>query len=147
MLTGDALFTSLHVAREVGICRHTNTATLKCSSSSASKPVLHWEIRDKEGALVPPLLPFDPSSISSLSRKYNLLATEADFSAAAAACDFDLWSLSQCVFRFTVFLFKFILQCRVQILLCICSHEPSGQGQRCKSHSSGQSNNGHAHVR
>lgn len=97
MLTGDALFTSLHVAREVGICRHTNSATLKCTSTSGSKPVFEWEIRDKLGAPVPPLRPFEPAAIPTLARTHNLLATEADFAAAAAVCDTDLWKMSQCV--------------------------------------------------
>jgi magnesium-transporting ATPase (P-type) len=97
MLTGDALFTSLHVAREVGICRYANSATLKCSHSDGSKPVFVWEIRDKSGAPVTPLLPFEPHGIAALARKYDLLATEADFSAAAASCDVDLWKSSQCV--------------------------------------------------
>lgn len=95
MLTGDALFTSLHVAREVGICRHTNSATLKCSHFDGSKPVFVWEIRDKVGTPVPPLLPFEPHRIAELFRKYDLLATEADFSAAAANCDVDFWKSSQ----------------------------------------------------
>ena len=98
MLTGDALFTSLHVAREVGICRHPNSATLKSSSSSVSKRVFEWEIRDKMGAPVPPMLPFEPDRIPVLASKYNLLATEADFSAAATTCSFDLWKFSQCVY-------------------------------------------------
>jgi magnesium-transporting ATPase (P-type) len=97
MLTGDALFTSLHVAREVGICRHPDSATLKCSPSSGAKPVFEWEIRDKQGAPVSPTLPFEPERIASLASKYNLLATEADFTAAAATCSFDLWKSSQCV--------------------------------------------------
>jgi hypothetical protein len=97
MLTGDALFTSLHVAREVGICRHSNSATLKYSHSVGSKPVFVWEIRDKVGAPIPPLLPFEPHRIAELARKHDLLATEADFSAAAASCDIDLWKSSQCV--------------------------------------------------
>jgi magnesium-transporting ATPase (P-type) len=98
MLTGDALFTSLHVAREVGICRHAHSATLKCSHSDGSKPVFVWEIRDKAGALVPPLLPFESQRIVEFARKFDLLATEADFAAAAAGCrDADLWNFSQCV--------------------------------------------------
>ena len=97
MLTVDALFTSLHVAREVGICRHPHSATLKCTSASAAAPVFEWEIRDKLGAPVAPMLPFDAQGIGALASKYNLLTTEADFSAAAAACSFDLWKMSQCV--------------------------------------------------
>ena len=95
MLTGDALFTSLHGAREVGICRHPHSATLKCISPSGAAPVFEWEIRDKLGAPVPPTLPFDAQRIDTLAAKFNLLTTEADFSAAAAVCSFDMWKMSQ----------------------------------------------------
>jgi magnesium-transporting ATPase (P-type) len=148
MLTGDALFTSLHVAREVGICRHRDSATLKCSPSSGPKPVFEWEIRDKQGAPVSPTLPFEPERIASLAAKYNLLATEADFTAAAATCSFDLWKSSQCVLQYICPFRPSVSFCLPpQTFLRIRSHEPARKGQRRQSHPDVEPNHWHSHVR
>ena len=101
MLTGDALLTSLHVAKQTGICRAgrpTLTLTLDSSQLTASSAagagssskravtvsLLSWSLRDEETGETSSL-PFDVDSVPKLAESHNLLSTEASFMAAIEA--------------------------------------------------------------
>lgn len=91
MLTGDALLTSLHVAKQVGICdaKKENLVLLKNTSvdSMSEKDAFVWQFTDKEDLVErqQSQLPFTLETVEELGRKYNLLTTEDVFVATASA--------------------------------------------------------------
>jgi manganese-transporting P-type ATPase len=81
MLTGDALLTSLHVAKQVGICSlNKPNLVLSCSSkitnSEESFSAFSWEHADH---FQQSRIDFKLETIPSLYEKYNLLTTEEVF--------------------------------------------------------------------
>ncbi|KAJ1437279.1 hypothetical protein B484DRAFT_392821, partial [Ochromonadaceae sp. CCMP2298] len=81
MLTGDALLTSLHVAREVCIVPG-DALTLTLSSGGGATPTVFWLKRDENTGNESEIR-FDVTQIRSLSDTYALLTTEPAFLAAA----------------------------------------------------------------
>ncbi|RYG68159.1 hypothetical protein EON64_05810 [archaeon] len=89
MLTGDALLTSLHVAKLVHICdpkKHNLALHAERGEDSAAKGYAGWSVfwkqldkRDTEHTT----LPFSITEIDALKLKYNLLTTEEAYLAAA----------------------------------------------------------------
>jgi cation-transporting ATPase 13A1 len=96
MLTGDALLTSLHVAKQVGICdknRHSLSLIGKEQDAITSIELVkgygkegisvitgsYWLLRYDEGKLEGIPLDTDYMAIANLDRKYDLLTTEKDF--------------------------------------------------------------------
>lgn len=119
MLTGDALLTSLHVARKVGICDASRgninlQGAVINEQTSAYEP--HWVLRDDDtGAeeIIPvalsrnpdasdenddvPMFILDEIKLLDLAKKYNLLTTETDFFALASATGGEaspLWKIA-----------------------------------------------------
>ena len=104
MLTGDALLTSLHVAKKVNICSDklpcatltvvggvdstnstaTSNTTSNAASTTSAATVHVWSVYD-EATGAETTLPFDVKAVSALSEKYNLLTTEDAFNSAANA--------------------------------------------------------------
>eukprot|EP01038_Epipyxis_sp_PR26KG_P009128 gene9128-12312_t len=88
MLTGDALLTSLHVARQVNICdAKKNSATLLINKSNDINSIQqnspYWKIRD-EITGVEDVIPFDIPTVAPIGNKYNLLTTEETFLAVVS---------------------------------------------------------------
>lgn len=81
MLTGDALLTSLHVARQVDICDK-QRPTLTLTSASASSGA-HWVRRSVEGE--DSTVPFAVGEVAKLAEASDLLTTEADLLAVIEA--------------------------------------------------------------
>ncbi len=74
MLTGDALLTSQHVAREVGICdRHKDILTLHAMKDGEYYP--HWILYQNRNESE---VKFDIGTIDSLAAKYDMVTTEKD---------------------------------------------------------------------
>eukprot|EP01032_Pedospumella_encystans_P012911 gene12911-14901_t len=104
MLTGDALLTSLHVAKKVNICSDklpcatltvvgavdpltSGTSSTSSHASSVSASVIHvWTVYDEKTG-VETTMPFDVQNeaVTKLGLKYNLLTTEEAFLSAANA--------------------------------------------------------------
>jgi cation-transporting ATPase 13A1 len=87
MITGDALLTSLHVAKKVSICSEklpclTLNAQAALPGSAITKPfwMLYDDATGEESEVV-----FDAKTVAKLGEKYNLLTTEEAFNAAANA--------------------------------------------------------------
>lgn len=99
MLTGDAILTSLHVARKVGIASQAVGATLKAAASAPGSA--HWIVRHADGTET--ILPFDVDQIPQLSAQQDLLTTEADFMAVTEATGGEASKLWQHVGEFKVF--------------------------------------------
>jgi cation-transporting ATPase 13A1 len=85
MLTGDALLTSLHVAKHVHICDHSKhnlTLNVLKPASSSLKSItgykLYWKLIDKKTEKNS-TLEFKVDEIPKLGHEYNLLTTEEDF--------------------------------------------------------------------
>lgn len=92
MLTGDALLTSLHVAKSVGICS-SNKANVVLFATPEGKFV--WQFTELEGAKD---LAFDVDSLPTLEKNHNLLTIEENFLAAVAATGgktSKLWSYAR----------------------------------------------------
>ena len=89
MLTGDALLTSLHVARQVGICNKTRS----CLTLHTDNNKYYWTHRDDTTGIESET-PFSLDTLVSLGQQYDLLTTEADFIAVADATgqiDSPIW--------------------------------------------------------
>ncbi len=82
MLTGDALLTSQHVAKEVGICdKHKDTLTLHAAKDGVYSP--HWMLyksqnRDESEENKTVEVAFDIGNIDTLAAKYDMVTTEKD---------------------------------------------------------------------
>ena len=91
MLTGDALLTSLHVAKQVSICDKTkdtltlysgevvldpHSTTVQSSSVEAAAVGPYWVRRNQEGN--EDRLPFSVETLPALGRQYDLLTTEVE---------------------------------------------------------------------
>lgn len=89
MITGDALLTSLHVAKKVNICpenRSCLTLTVRAAADGAATAKHVWMLyNDSTGEETE--MPFDCSAgaVTALANKYNLLTTEDAFNSAANA--------------------------------------------------------------
>ena len=76
MLTGDALLTSQHVAREVGICdKHKDILTLHATKEGDYSP--HWILYQNQSRSESEVR-FDVATIDSLATKYDMVTTEKD---------------------------------------------------------------------
>lgn len=96
MLTGDALLTSLHVARETNICDKKLKSLVLTSLADEDVPVggskvtvsdvnsLVWTVYDEAAGDVS-TIPFEVEKVESLSKDHNLLSTEDTFKQAVAA--------------------------------------------------------------
>lgn len=95
MITGDALLTSLHVAKKVNICNdklHCLTLTVVSTGADADtvvdpRDVKHAWVQYDESTGEETQLPFEvkDGAVSKLGLKYNLLTTEEAYNSAAAA--------------------------------------------------------------
>jgi cation-transporting ATPase 13A1 len=118
MLTGDALLTSLHVAKEVDICDLGRpTLTLQAQKSvafdandgtnvsSTAPDAPHWLYRqeDAAGGCVEKIVPFDISTISQLAKSHDLLTTEKDLLAVVEKTGGEKSKLWESVGYFKVF--------------------------------------------
>eukprot|EP01036_Dinobryon_divergens_P026985 gene26985-35690_t len=77
MLTGDALLTSLHVAKEVGIVSSKKTSLVLQSDKNAPDSPPYW--LPSEGGNLTSAIPLNPKEIPSLALRHNLLSTEETF--------------------------------------------------------------------
>ena len=91
MITGDALLTSLHVAKKVNICNEKLpclTLTAIMSSTDEDATILRhvWILHD-ETTFQDTELPFEVknNAVTTLGSKYNLLTTEECFNSAVNA--------------------------------------------------------------
>ena len=75
MVTGDALLTALHVARETGICRNRIALTL-----AAGPTRLEWVVATGRD---PECIPFRAAEMSRLAAQYDLMVTDSTLLAAA----------------------------------------------------------------
>lgn len=86
MLTGDALLTSLHVAKHVHICEHSKpnlTLNLERSAEAARKKSnidckIYWKLVDKKTERNA-VIAFELDKVPELAAQYNLLTTEEAF--------------------------------------------------------------------
>ena len=88
MLTGDALLTSLHVAKSVGICKkHKQSVTLNTAvditesqyaNGKPSTDYVFWSLYDDSKG-TETKLPFNVYDIDNVADQYDLLTTEKDF--------------------------------------------------------------------
>lgn len=83
MLTGDALLTSLHVAKEVSICsKKKSTMTLHAASKDKAA---YWTKRDIDGSEME--VAFSLDKMAEIARTCDLLTTESDFLSVATLLD------------------------------------------------------------
>lgn len=81
MLTGDALLTSLHVAKQVGIC-DTAKDCLTLHKPKTEGGSAYW-VRRTEATGVETEIPFDATTIPKIGKEFNLLTIEETFLAVA----------------------------------------------------------------
>eukprot|EP00595_Chromulina_sp_UTEXLB2642_P002743 CAMPEP_0196764326 /NCGR_PEP_ID=MMETSP1095-20130614/5890_1 /TAXON_ID=96789 ORGANISM="Chromulina nebulosa, Strain UTEXLB2642" /NCGR_SAMPLE_ID=MMETSP1095 /ASSEMBLY_ACC=CAM_ASM_000446 /LENGTH=970 /DNA_ID=CAMNT_0042119611 /DNA_START=388 /DNA_END=3297 /DNA_ORIENTATION=+ len=99
MVTGDAIFTSLHVANHVGICNPDYKSLILTSDKQSDK--CYWKVvsalKDISSDIdkaIEETIPFSYDSIVQLSNVYNLLTTESDLLALVDSNtnkDVDIW--------------------------------------------------------
>lgn len=77
MVTGDALLTSLHIAKQVGICNKKKPSislTVDEVNDKIVWTVQHDEYKENKDELL-----FDAKKIAEMAKRYNLLTTEDNF--------------------------------------------------------------------